>query len=340
MPIPSYCDSFMLYDTTVLTTKYLYITQQIGIATTGGRNNGRCLSLNTGTASSVGNPVVAGNNSINMAIRFKSLELAPKILMTLRNIANSVHHLTVLYTSTGRIEFRRGDSTGTLLATSSSVLNANVTHSISLKYTVNSTTGSFSANINGTADSGLTASGVNTQNGASADITAYYIGSSTQSPGAGTLLVNDFVVRDGSFPLLGDVYVDAKVVTGPGTYQQFTPSTGTDHAVLLDEIPPNTTDYVSSSTTGHRETNTISPLTGTPTILFVQAANYMYKSDAGTAIARSLIRSGATNAFGDPTTLFGSPTYYTTSFDTDPNTGVAWTVAAANAVEVGIENAT
>lgn len=340
MPIPSYCDSFMLYDTSALASKYLYITQQVSISTTGGRNNGRCLSLNTGTPASVGNPVPAGNNSINMSIRFKSLELSPKILMTIRNITNSVHHLTVLHTAAGRIEFRRGDSNGTLLATSSAILNANILHSLSIKYTVNSSTGSFSANINGTADSGLTASGVNTQNGASSDITSYYIGSSTQGANAGTLYVNDFVVRDGSFPLLGDLYVDAKVVTGPGTYQQFTPSTGTNHAVLLDEIPPNTTDFVSSNTTGHRETNTISPLTGSPTIVFVQATNYMYKSDAGTAIARTLIRSGAVNAFGDPTTLVGSPSYYTTPFDTDPATSVAWTVSGVNAVEVGIENAT
>jgi len=347
MAIPSFCESFGAADMAQLVTRYEYYNTGgsggFGVAvidTTAGRGGGRGLSMATGGTPYFGKAVAAGNTSVVMGIRFRIITTSgSRILMTVRHQANAVNHLTLLVNSSGYLELRRGNASGTLLATGTTFIPFNTVTSVNLKASINSSTGSFSVQVNGVSESSMTGTSQNTQSGASADITALYIGS--QNDASLNVVFNDFYFLDGSNSLPGDVYVDYLVANGAGNYQDFTPSTGTNHAALLDEAPPNTTDYVSSATTGHKETNATANISGTAsTVLFVQSVNYALKSDAGAAQLRNLIRSGSTDANGATVAMSGSARYFLAPHDVDPATGVAWTVSGVNAMEVGLENMT
>lgn len=342
MAIPFFCESFQAADSAQYRTRYDFYadggSSLNGIQNDGGgARSGRSYNIGFfGLTSYSAKSIAAGETSILIGARFRTDSASTRTLLSLRNVANSATHLTLMMNSSNQIELRRGDSGGTLLATSTTTFSAGTGFSVQLKATINSSTGSYELRLNGLGTAEFSGSGANTQTGASADITAAVMGGFSGT--FANVRIQDFWFMDGSNSFPGDVFVDYKVVNGAGTYQDFTPSTGTDHDALLDEIPPNTSDYVSSSTSGHKETNTVTALSGSSlTIIGVQAVNYMFKDNPGLVAARNLIRSGSTNSAGS--TVYPSTTagYFVTPYAVDPNTGSAWTSSAVNAAEVGVE---
>ena len=344
MAIPFFCESFQAANLTEFLQRYVYANApDLSLVTSGGRGGGRHLSR-IFSPGYVGFPVSAGEASVLVGVRLRiptGFTSVTRGILSIYNNPNSVNHLTLGLTADNVLQLRRGTwSGGTVLATGTTVFPFDTFFSIQLKATINATTGSYELRINGSATAEFSGTGANTQSGASSDITAIYLGSPSNDFNR-EIHYNDWFFTDGTASFPGDVYVDYRGVNGVGNYQQFTPSTGTDHDALLDEIPPNTTDYVSSSTTGHKETNTIQSLSGSSlTIIAVQSVNYALKSDAGSGLARNLIRSGTTDANGSTYSLSESARYYVAPHVVDPSTGVAWTSSGVNAMEVGIENVT
>jgi hypothetical protein len=109
----------------------------------------------------------------------------------------------------------------------------------------------------------------------------------------------------------------------------------------VDEaLPTDDTDYLSTLTSGARETHQMGnlPALPTPTIWGVQHCLNARKEDAGTCQVKSLLKSGATTQAGPTTqTLAATYAYYREIWVTDPATGLAWTPAALDAVEAGVE---
>jgi hypothetical protein len=144
---------------------------------------------------------------------------------------------------------------------------------------------------------------------------------------------------------LGDCHVEENVVQtdavgGNGFYRDFTPSAGTDHGALIDEIPPDDgTTYLEADTVSFRESHGCGSIVpGSGTIYGVQVMPNMVKTDAGTRAAACLIRSGGSTATGDIQALAQTNyKYYPDVFQTNPVTGLAWTVSQVNAQEIGVE---
>ena len=144
---------------------------------------------------------------------------------------------------------------------------------------------------------------------------------------------------------MGDLRVEGQValtdaVGGGGFYREFTPSTGTDHGALLDEIPPNDdVDYVSGDVVNLRETVKFPNITlASGTVLGIQLMPNVIKTLSGDRQIAALVRSGGSDALG--TNQGVSQTMYTyraQMFQVNPVGGAGWTAATANAMEGGIQ---
>ena len=247
----------------------------------------------------------------------------------------STQQLYVFIDTAAKLSVYRGG--GVLLATSDDPLPIATWSYVEFKATIDNTVGGYELRVNG--QPWLTANGVDTQNSANAFANYACLGISGANDA--NVYYDDFYLCDTSGAanndFLGDVRIDVLVPNGPGTYQDWTPSAGTDHAALVDETSPNTTDYLTGGTPGAKETLTLGDLPAQGSVVAVQVCNYLAKTDAGSAKARNLIRSGTTDAYGPEAALSTSYVYSLSVHETDPATGSAWSTAAVDALEVGVE---
>ena len=247
----------------------------------------------------------------------------------------STQQLYVFIDTAAKLRIYRGG--GVLLATSDDPLPIATWSYVEFKATIDNAAGAYELRVNGLP--WLTASGVDTQNSANAFANYACLGISGANDG--NVYYDDFYLCDTSGAanndFLGDVRIDVLVPNGPGTYQDWEPSPGTDHAALVDETSPNTTDYLTGATPGARETLMLGDLPAQGSVVAVQVCNYLAKTDAGAAKTRNLIRSGTTDAYGPEAALSTSYVYSLSVHETDPATGSAWSTAAVDALEVGVE---
>ena len=136
---------------------------------------------------------------------------------------------------------------------------------------------------------------------------------------------------------LGDVSIE---VTLPITDQtvNWTPSSGSSHFTLVDEIPPDDdTTYVYSDTTSQNETFTFTQLIGfTGTLLGAQLLIYARKDAEGSrAFVGVLGGTILTNLNGTTNYLYDYYDYFI--FPLDRNNGTAWTPANFNSQTFGAE---
>lgn len=159
----------------------------------------------------------------------------------------------------------------------------------------------------------------------------------------GTFYYDDWIVYDTSGTTYNDFLGDKRVIeqapTGDGGTMQFTPSTGTSGFAMVDEVPPDgDTSYIEDATVGHVARLTFPSLpVSTGTVLSADVVWYGRKTDAGTRTIKGSVKSGASTASGADTALATTYGYGRGQFDTDPNGGGAWTIAAVNAAEYGVE---
>jgi hypothetical protein len=175
-----------------------------------------------------------------------------------------------------------------------------------------------------------------TQAGSNAYATSLCIGMATNYYTA-TIIIDDIYIKNDA-TMLGDSRVDALYPTSDGNYTDFTPSTGGSHFALVDETAPNTTDYNSSSTAGHRDSYGMENLAAlsSQVIHGVQVNGALLKSDAGIRTASVFVRSGSTNSDGTTVGLSTSQVICSHVFELNPDTGTAWTESTVNAMEAGV----
>jgi len=238
---------------------------------------------------------------------------------------------------TGHVELWRGTSTS--LATSTVALGFDTAYYLEWLLTIHGSTGVSTVRIDGVPV--VSVSGANTQMTGNALANRLRLGNLTAVVSLGDLDIDDVYVCTNQTTFLGDCRVDYLAPTGDGTYQDWTPSTGTAHYALVDELAPNgDTDYLANATPGARESHHFPSLPSIPNpqIRGVQHAFCARKDDAGTRQLRSLLVSGATTQVGSTVhTQALSYVSYQELYETDPQTGLAWTVPGVNALEAGVE---
>lgn len=249
------------------------------------------------------------------------------------------NQIQVRATPAGGLLVYRGPATA-LLVTSSIGLTIGAYTFVELKGIIHNTAGSVEIRVNGV--SGGSASNVDTQQSSTfTTVSAVQFGLAGLTSSAPCDL-DDLVwgdlqgAVDNDFP--GDVAVVSTLPNGAGTSTQLTPSAGANYAAV-DDATPNTTDYISSGTDGHKDTYAFADIPGTGTVKKVFAMPYARKSDVGDA--KSLIvraRHSGVEAASDPVALGTDWRYWgQKGFETNPSTTNPWTLAEVNAAEFGVE---
>lgn len=138
---------------------------------------------------------------------------------------------------------------------------------------------------------------------------------------------------------IGDCQVVLDTADGAGTNTAWTPTTPPAYTIMAN-VPPVDTAYISQDTTALPKASSFTTTNLPPEatgVKWVQVVGRQWKSDAGTATIQQGVISNAVTAGGTDRPISTLPTYYWDVFETDPNTGATWGVAAVNAMQVNIK---
>lgn len=155
--------------------------------------------------------------------------------------------------------------------------------------------------------------------------------------------LDDYYICDGSGTAVNDFQGYCRIIgllpSADTLTEQWSTSTGTDHYALVDENPPNATDYVYSGAQGQTDLYIYPPLpTIVGTIIGLQVTTQSKVFSGTGAIMEAPITSyGVTDAGSDA--IVKSTTYSDIRriSITDPNTGLPWTAAGLSAAQIGIK---
>jgi len=146
-------------------------------------------------------------------------------------------------------------------------------------------------------------------------------------------------------------YTQSQTYAGgfPATFTGSTGNAHTAYCVMTYTSPPNaayaqersedgSATYVYSATVGATDLYGSAGLPVTPTaILGVSLRGFLTKSDSGARQAAMTMTSGATSLDGSSFVLGTSFQYVNMVQDTDPNTGLAWSVSGVNNLKFGVK---
>jgi hypothetical protein len=357
-----YMDGFDLQDTLIRWTTIGY-TGSVVYTTATRLGAGKCVTLDVGPAGGAGTTIqivrpitpsaqvyvgaaiqttLEGGNTNNPTANFFGLcgdNGATGHLYLHRTTSNSIQ-LCRADPAGGSVQFPQGS--GVVLATSAvGTLDGNW-HYVEMSATIHDSTGSVTVKVDGATV--LTFTGDTRNGGTSTDIDTvkFKTGRYVDTPSA-MISIDDLYICNGTGTVnntfLGDVRVQSLLPNGAGASTQLAVTGAANNHTAAGESPYNNATYNSSATVGQRDTYALSDLAaGTAGVLGVQAVAHMQKSpDAGTASAKVAIKSGATVYYDATRSLGTAVAAYSQVRETDPATSAAWTLAAVNALEAGME---
>lgn len=231
---------------------------------------------------------------------------------------------------------------GTVLATSSFALSAATYYYIEFKATIDPSAGVYEVRVNGIARIGPT-TGANTRNTANSEANQVFVGpfSVNNASSGPTWDFDDFYVNnDGSF--YGDCRVETRLANANGAIVTWTPLAGSNWQEISRNPATDDASYNSTATPLNVDLYSFPNLaTGSGSVKAVMTCPVMRNDSAGTVTAQSVYYISSTPYLGSLQTI-GSTTYafYPDIQSVDPSTSAAWTVAAVNAAQFGIERIT
>lgn len=259
-------------------------------------------------------------------------------IVHLQGDTGAITHLTLNTNATGNLLLRRGIASGSIIATSASAISGDAWNHIEIKATLSDTVGTCVVKVNGVEF--INYSGDTRNGGSVEEFDRLMFGTSNIGNKVDDLYVLD---TTGPAPLndyLGDCGIKAVRPDGNGASSQWVGSDAdsTDNYLLVDEVDPNTTDYVGSAVAGERDLYTMSDIASSGTVHAVQANIYAQKSDTGTRSIKPVYRSAAgTVLAGSEKGLSTSWTLVQGGIRTTDADAAAWTVTSLNGHQFGIE---
>ena len=150
--------------------------------------------------------------------------------------------------------------------------------------------------------------------------------------------MDDFIIDDFEFP--GDTRIQAIYPNAVGNSSQWTPSIAADNYTLVDEIPPDVADYVSTNAINLTDTYSMSNLVGQiSSVVCVQPQVEIVKEGSPTPLNIDLvIRSAGTDyPSADKAVTTITPNGLFALWQTNP-AGGAWNETSVNSIEVGVKS--
>jgi hypothetical protein len=254
--------------------------------------------------------------------------------MLVRN--GSTTHLSV-YLNTDRSLSVARDTT--ILATSApGVIVPTAWHRVELGFVISDTVGSYELRVDGATV--LSATGVDTQNGVTTGVNVLIVANQQNV----TITHDDITFNDTTGPapnntFLGDLHIEQLVPTSDSSIA-WTRSTGASNFSCVDEARISTTDYITIAAPG-TDRYGLKDVTNTPAQIFgVNVSFHGNKDNTGACDIRANLVSGGTVGTGTTRSMNTAAMLYTELFETDPDTGSAWTGAAVNNLMTEVERVT
>jgi hypothetical protein len=159
-----------------------------------------------------------------------------------------------------------------------------------------------------------------------------------------TYYLDDIILNDTSGTINNSWLGGAKIISlrpiGPGSLTQWTPSVGANWE-CVNEAPISATDYVTGSIAGSIDmydlANLPAGVCSLDTLLGVKVFNSISRSGITVSYLENTIRTNSTNIFSSPIAVPSTAIIQNTIWDLNPVTGVTWTAADINALEVGVK---
>lgn len=237
----------------------------------------------------------------------------------------------VVFNTSGGIAIERGTTAVATTAGSLWVEDGVTWHTLKISVVIHDTTGSVVIELDGAQV--LSSTGLDTRNGTPTTIDNWFI--NNEATGLATSTYDDVFITDSATPPAGDFFIETVSVNADGGTLNWTPSTGTSHYAVVDELPGSLTDYLSASTVGNIDELEIGALATAPTsILAAQFVGHFDKTDGVARAVKLGVKSGATTSAGTDVTLTTAGIRAERLLNTDPNTATAWTQAGLEASKV------
>ena len=340
-----YIDGFDDYATADITAGNWNQKTAAPAITTGGRNGGNCMTSSSGSNVIKAFPDTQQTWIIGGAFKFTTGNVTNYNFIHLGEVAGA--QIGIGCDVSGYLTINRSAAVAfpmagsfTNLGTYASPISFGTWYYIEFKVTISNdiAAGSCILRVNG-VDVITLAIHSDTQYTANSYASMVAIGS---AGGAGPVFIcDDVYILDNTGStnndFLGDVRVDSLLPTGNGaTSNQWTASTGTN-ASCVDEVAPNSTDYVSDTTAGHIDTYAMGNLATTANTIFaVQTGLVTIKTDAGNRTIAPVIVNADGTKVGTTVPVYDSYFNNTQVYEQNPlNTPAAWTEATVNGIEFG-----
>ena len=276
------------------------------------------------------------SNSTTWYLEFAALTTsgANMAVMQMRD-GSSQQNSIVFNVATGKVQLRRGDHNGTVLAESTNVfsLGGNWFDLAVKAVTSNSTGAAYLVYVNGNLEISY-ASGNDTANTANSYANAVGFGSAS----GGNVFIDDLVISDSAL-LLTRPHVVYLLPDGNGNESDFVGSDGnsTNNYDLVNDTLIQSTNYTQSGTVNDNDLYTLANLGYTPDVIHaVTVSNYLWKNGAGARQLRNLIRTGGVDYESAIINPSATPIIYNTNYELNPGTAAAWTPTEVNALEIGV----
>jgi hypothetical protein len=230
---------------------------------------------------------------------------------------------------------RLKNAAGTVVGTGSTVLSIPGWHYIEGKIVAAGASGTGEVHLNGAAEIAAV-----TSNFGSSHTNVQILSLRTNWGFTGPTW-DDVYVCDGTGSLnnnfLGDCHVETVFPNGDGAHSDWTPSSGTSHAAMVDEVSPDgDTTYNGSATVNAIDTYTMNDLAVIGgTVFGLQVVPTVRKDDPTLRQVAAVVRRGGADYVGTTRTLSTSYAPLPELRETDPSTSAAWTVSGVNAAEFG-----
>jgi hypothetical protein len=328
-----FLDSFDHYLTADLGEKWGTASASSIVAAAGRRSSA---ALRVGiTAEPITRPLAPASTTAIAGVAVKLAALvATQTILTIRSGATT--QVTLGVNASGFATVYRSTNAGTLLGTAVvGPVTIGAYNFFELKTTIDPSAGTAVVRINGVEV--LNLSGVNTAQSGVASWDTFSLRCTNNNTDYDDLYLLD---SSGAAPcndFLGDCRVDARYPTAEGAASAWTPFSGTDNALMVDETAPDDdTTYNSTPTVGATDTHVVQDAPVPGALLYgVQLCLSVKKSDAGTCSVAPVVRHSSVDY---PGTAFNPGTAYAyniTPYGTNPGTSAAWTEADFNAAEFG-----
>ncbi len=212
-------------------------------------------------------------------------------------------------------------------------------HYIEIACVIHNTTGAIKVKVDGVLT--LDVSGIDTQDSATATDGTDTGRFRLQAPAVDTYF-DDVVIAEGSSTTL-EFIGEVSVLPGRPTSAVVSDMTGsdanqTDNHLLVDEAPTDTADYVESATIGHQDTyGTDMAVPSGATVVGMKVAAYALMDDSGPKGMGLYIKEGTTETTSAGIALTEAGAILSEIWETNPDTASAWTIAEADAAEIGVE---